>query len=82
MSESAICQAISRMGFVMVGHGLRSVVSTGLNELGYPPNIIEVQIGHKLENKVAAAYNKAQHFDDRCKMMQEWADYLDSIMTA
>lgn len=79
MSEAAICQALNRMGFDMVGHGLRGVVSTGLNELGYPPHIVEIQIGHKRESQVEAAYNKAEHFDERRKMMQAWADYLDSI---
>ena len=77
MSEAAVSQALKRMGFSMVGHGLRSVVSTGLNELGYPPHIIEVQIGHKIPNQVEAAYNKATHFEERQKMMQAWANYLD-----
>ena len=79
MSEAAICQAITRMGFNMVGHGIRGVVSTGLNELGFPPHVVEVQIGHKIANQVEAAYNKAEYFDERVKMMQHWADYLDKI---
>ena len=77
MSEAAVSQALKRMGFSMVGHGLRSVVSTGLNELGYPPHIIEVQIGHKIPNRVEVVYNKATHFEERQKMMQAWADHLD-----
>lgn len=79
MSEAAICQALKRMGYDMVGHGLRSVVSTGLNELGYPPHIVETQIGHKHKDRVEAAYNKAEYFEERGKMMQEWANYLDAI---
>ena len=79
MSEAAIGQALKRMKFEMVGHGLRSVVSTGLNELGYHPHIVEVQIGHKRKDQVEAAYNKAEYFDERRKMMQTWADYLDDI---
>lgn len=79
MSEAAIGQALKRMGFDMVGHGIRGMVSTGLNELGFPPHIVEVQIGHKRESQVEAAYNKAEHFDERRKMMQYWADYLDEI---
>lgn len=80
MSEAAICQAIKRMNYKMVGHGLRGVVSTGLNELGYPPHIVEAQLGHKIKNAVEAAYNHATYFDERTKMMQEWADYLDSLV--
>ena len=79
MSEGAICQALERMKVNMVGHGIRGLVSTGLNELGYPPHIVEVQIGHKRKDQVEAAYNKAEYFDERRKMMQAWADYLDEI---
>ncbi|MDR0770146.1 MAG: tyrosine-type recombinase/integrase [Burkholderiales bacterium] len=77
MSEAAVCQAIERMGFPMVGHGLRGVVSTGLNELGYNPRLVEVQLGHKKTDAIEAAYNDAKHFVDRKKMMQTWADYLE-----
>jgi integrase len=80
MSEAAICQALDRMNFKMVGHGLRGVVSTALNELGFPPHIVEIQLGHKRESKVEAAYNKALYLTERCKMMQAWADYLQGLM--
>ena len=80
MSEAAICQAIKRMGFNMVGHGLRGVVSTGLNELGFPPHVVEIQLGHKLQNKVEAAYNKATLLDERRKMMQAWANHLQKLI--
>jgi integrase len=76
MSEAAVCQAIERMGFPMVGHGVRSVVSTGLNELGYNPRLGEVQLGHKKTDAIEAAYNDAKHFNDRKEMMQKWADHL------
>lgn len=79
MSEAAVCQALDRMGYRMVGHGLRGVVSTGLNELGYNPRIVETQLGHKKEDAVEAAYNDAKHFDERRRMMQAWADYLNAF---
>jgi hypothetical protein len=41
--------------------------------------MIEKQVGHKIENKVIAAYNKADYFDKRRDMMQKWADYLDAV---
>ncbi len=80
MSEAAVCQALERMGFDMVGHGIRGVVSTGLNELGFPPHLVEMQLGHKLPNKVEAPYNKAAYFDKRREMMQKWADHLDELL--
>lgn len=79
MSEAAIGQAIERMGFAMTGHGLRGVVSTGLNELGFSPRLVEVQLGHKKGDAIEAAYNDARHLKDRRKMMQAWADYLEGL---
>lgn len=79
MSEAAIGQAIRRMGFAMTGHGLRGVVSTGLNELGFSPRLVEVQLGHKKGDAIEAAYNDARHLKDRRKMMQAWADYLEGL---
>ena len=32
------------------------------------------------ENKIVAAYDRAKFLDERKKMMQEWADYVDSLM--
>lgn len=81
MSEAAIGQAIERMGFAMTGHGLRGVVSTGLNEMGFNPRLVEVQLGHKKGDAIEAAYNDARHLKDRRKMMQVWADYLEELKT-
>ena len=81
MSEAAVGQAIERMGFAMTGHGLRGVVSTGLNELGFSPRLVEVQLGHKKGDAIEAAYNDAKHLNDRLKMMQKWADYLEEMKT-
>jgi hypothetical protein len=41
--------------------------------------MIELQLAHAERNKVRAAYNRAQRLDERRKMMQAWADYLDSL---
>lgn len=81
MSEASVCQAIKRMGFEMVGHGLRGVVSTGLNEQGFSPRLVEVQLGHKKSDSIEAAYNDAKHFKERAKMMQAWADHLARAAT-
>ncbi len=71
------------MGYkgIVSGHGFRSTASTILHELGYPEKVIELQLAHMERNKVKAAYNHAQHMKERRKMMQDWADYLDSLRT-
>lgn len=61
-------------------HGLRATVSTLLNESGkYRPDVIETQLAHSNKDAIRAAYNHAQYIPERRKMMQEWADYLDSL---
>jgi len=82
MSDNTINAALRRMGYTseeQTGHGFRSMASTLLNEQGYPPDVIELQLAHTERNKVRAAYNKAQRLPERRKMMQAWADYLDGL---
>src|ERR1039457_7349903 len=70
------------MGYVgdeMTGHGFRAMASTCLNEQGFPPDVIELQLAHAERNEVRAAYNRASRMADRREMMQAWADYLDGL---
>jgi integrase len=82
MSENAVNAALRYMGYPgdkICGHGFRAMASTRLNEMGWQPDVIERQLAHVERNKVRAAYNRAQHLDERTKMMQAWADYLDTL---
>jgi integrase len=63
----------------MTGHGFRALASTRLNEMGWAPDVIERQLAHAERNKVRAAYNRASYMTERVRMMQVWADYLDSL---
>lgn len=80
MSENAVLYLIARMGYKgrMTGHGWRSVASTWANENGYSPDAIERQLAHVPDNKIRAVYNRAEYLPDRKKMLQDWADWLDS----
>jgi len=60
-------------------HGFRHMASTRLNEIGYRGDLIEIQLAHIQTNKVRAAYNHAEHLEERKLMMQEWSDYLDKL---
>ncbi len=60
-------------------HGFRSMASTLLNELGYNSDWIERQLAHCERNGVRAAYNYAEYLPERRRMVQEYADYLDSL---
>jgi integrase len=82
MSENTVNAALRRMGYTteeMTGHGFRSLASTCLNEQGYHPDLIELQLAHAEPNQVRAAYNKARRLPERRKMMQGWADYIDGL---
>jgi integrase len=82
ISDVTLNAALRRLGFTsdeQTAHGFRSIASTLLNELGYPSDVIELQMAHKERNKVRAAYNRAQRLDERRKMMQGWSDHLDSL---
>lgn len=81
ISNNALLSAIRTMGYMgkMTGHGFRGLASTTLHEQGYMHDAIEVQLAHKTGNAVSQAYNHAQHLKYRTKMMQEWANFIDSL---
>jgi integrase len=55
--------ALRRLGYQgrMTGHGFRSIASTILNERGFQPDVIERQLAHAENDKVRAAYNRAEY---------------------
>ena len=82
MSENTVNAALRALGYdkdTMTGHGFRALASTRLNEMGWAPDVIERQLAHAERNKVRAAYNRASYMTERVKMMQVWADYLDTL---
>ena len=81
MSNNTLLFALYRMGYrsKMTGHGFRTVASTILNEQGWRHDVIERQLAHEEENKVRAAYNRAEYLPERIKLMQHWADHIDTL---
>ena len=83
MSDAAILAALRRMGFPkdeMTGHGFRAMARTMLAErLGVAESVIEAQLAHAVPDSLGRAYNRTEFADQRRKMMQEWADYLDRL---
>jgi len=58
----------------------RALASTTLNEMGFPPDVIERQLAHAERNKIRAAYNRAEYLPQREAIMQTWADLIDSLV--
>jgi integrase len=83
MSNNAILAALRRMGYdkdTMCGHGFRPMARTILDEvLQVRPDFIEAQLAHRVRDALGTAYNRTQHLAERQKMMQTWADYLDTL---
>lgn len=81
LSDGAIGAMFKRIGYHgrQTAHGFRHLVSTALNDRGYEVDWIERQLAHGDPDKIRGTYNKAQYLEPRRKMMQEWADLLDSM---
>jgi integrase len=83
MSEVALLAALRRMGYSkeeMTPHGFRATARTILDEvLQVRPDFIEHQLAHAVKDPNGRAYNRTAHLDERKKMMQLWADYLDGL---
>ncbi|MBC8641168.1 integrase arm-type DNA-binding domain-containing protein [Caballeronia sp. EK] len=84
MSGAAVNAALRRMGFdtktEITGHGFRAMARTILHEhLRFPGEVIEHQLAHKVPDALGTAYNRTKFIDDRIRMMQAWADYLDAL---
>lgn len=83
MSENTVLVALRALGFgaeTMTGHGFRAMARTLLDEaLKFPAHLIEHQLGHIVRDPLGRAYNRTTHLEDRRRMMQRWADYLDEL---
>lgn len=82
MSNNTILMAIRRLGYQgrMTGHGFRALVMSSIKEkLGYRHEVVDRQLAHAPRSKIDRAYDRAKFIDERRVMMQDWADYLDTI---
>ena len=80
MRSESILAVIKRSGYAgrMTTHGFRSLFSTVVNESNlFNPDAIERQLAHVPQNRIRSAYNRAQYWDERVKIM-EW--YGEQVM--
>lgn len=86
MSDNTVNAAMRAMGFSteeVTGHGFRATARTMLHErLGFDPHVIEAQLAHSVQDALGRAYNRTEFLEQRRKMMQAWADYLDKLRKA
>ncbi|MGH8118334.1 MAG: tyrosine-type recombinase/integrase [Rhodanobacteraceae bacterium] len=83
LSNMAMNAAFKRMGYdgqTFTAHGFRAMARTILDErLGFRPDYIEHQLAHAVRDANGRAYNRTSFLPERRKMMQAWADYLDTL---
>lgn len=83
LSDGAVRTALRSMGYdrsQMTAHGFRAMARTLLDEaLNQRVEWIEMQLGHRVADVHGRAYNRTQFLPERAKMMQRWANYLDTV---
>ena len=80
MTMSTAIRAIGYDKDQMTVHGFRAMARTILDEvLGIRPDFIEHQLAHAVRDVNGRSYNRTSHLQERHKMMQAWADYLDGL---
>jgi len=81
MRSETILQVIKRSGYAgrMTTHGFRSLFSTVLNESNlFNPDAIERQLAHVPQNRIRSAYNRAQYWEERVKIMEWYGMQVES----
>ena len=78
ISDATISRIIERMGYKgrVTPHGFRALASSILNEQGFNPDAIERQLAHIENNKIRAAYNRADYLTERKEFMQWYGNFL------
>ena len=83
LSNMTVNAALRRLGYdkdTMTAHGFRAIARTILDEvLGFRVDIIEHQLAHAVKDANGRAYNRTSFLPQRRKMMDAWADYLDTL---
>ncbi|WP_305972566.1 MULTISPECIES: integrase arm-type DNA-binding domain-containing protein [unclassified Mameliella] len=83
MSENTLNAALRRIGYTgdeMTSHGFRATFSTLANESGlWHPDAIERQLAHVEGNLVRRAYARGLHWEERVRMSEWWAGYLEEL---
>jgi integrase len=83
ISENSVRTALISLGYTsdsQTWHGFRATARTLLAErLECDPLVIEAQLAHAVKDPNGRAYNRTTYLEQRRKMMQQWANYLDAL---
>lgn len=82
LHRDAMSKALRDMGFrgKHATHGFRGTLRTMARErLAVDIDVLEAQLAHAKRGDVQKAYDRTTFGEERRKVMQAWADYLDNI---
>ncbi|MCK2096874.1 tyrosine-type recombinase/integrase [Thauera aromatica] len=84
LSDMTLTAVLKRMGRPdLTAHGFRSTFRDWAAErTNYPREVAEAALAHTIENKVEAAYRRGDLFEKRCRMMEDWSKFCDTIQVA
>ena len=77
LSDVALAKAIRAAGWAdATTHGFRSSFRDWCAEAtNYPRELAEKALAHTLSDKVEAAYQRGDMFDERRRLMNEWVEF-------
>ncbi|MFH5068572.1 integrase domain-containing protein [Enterobacter cloacae complex sp. 2024EL-00215] len=81
MNSQTANAALKRIGYggKLVAHGLRSIASTAMNEVGFNADVIEAALAHSDKNEVRRAYNRSTYLNKRSELMIWWGEFVYRI---
>jgi len=83
ISENTLNGALRRLGYggdEMTAHGFRATFTTLSNESGlWHPDAIERALAHIEPNQVRRAYDRGQHWEERVRLADWWAGFLEEV---
>ena len=83
ISDATFNAALRRMGYTSdeaTSHGFRATFSTIANESGlWNPDAVERALAHVEGNAVRAAYSRSDFWEERVRMADWWAEYLEGL---
>jgi len=75
-----VAQQAAGLDYKATVHGFRSSFSTWANDAdAASPDVIDMALAHKPGNNVERRYNRSQLLEQRGRLMQRWADYLNGV---
>jgi integrase len=76
LSDVAVSKALAAVADGFTVHGMRSTFRDWAAEsTNYPREVAEAALAHTNRDKVEAAYRRSDLFEQRARLMREWAKY-------